>query len=139
MKRTAATIFAVCLVSLFLAGFELPGFAWTGLLDWTSPTYAVCMMLVDTIAAAVVLIRPAGKAQALVGVTYLVQIGFYAGRLLNGENADINNLWLGLTVMAMLQLVLVGGWWIYERVTWGDTVHRRDPVPVTSHHKSDAG
>lgn len=136
MKRTAITLVVVCLVSMLLAGFRLGMLAeWPALMDWTGTTYAITMMLVDAIAAAVILIRPSGKAQALIGVTLVCQMGFYAGRLLNGSNSNINHLWWGLSVLAFAQLVLVGGWWLYERVDWRRPFRGVRPAPVASHRK----
>ena len=123
MKRTAAAILAVLVASLILVQ----------VLIWPSPNYAIGMMIVDAIAAWVILWHPAGRFQSLIGLTFLLQIGVHAGRLLNGENADMFNYWLGLSLLAFLQLGLVGGWWVHERVRGVGPVRRGGPVPVTSH------
>ena len=125
MIRTALTLVAVCVISL----------AVNAIAPFPGEPYCLTMLVVDALAAAVVLIRPAGKAQALVGATLACQMGLYAGRLLNGENADINHLWWGLSVLAFAQLFLVGGWWVHERVNRRRHFHRWDPVTLAAHRK----
>lgn len=140
MKRTILSLLFVGIASLFLAGdpaltlpfvgLMLPGF---GL--WPTEPYAIAMMIVDAIAATVILYRPAGKAQALVGLTFLLQIGVHAGRLMNGEAADLNLYWWGLSLLAFLQIFVVGGWWIHERVSRRGAVHADGPISRPAYHK----
>jgi hypothetical protein len=118
MYRTMAALLGVLFVSLFFVQA----------LVWPSPTYAIAMMVVDALAAWVILWHPAGKVQSLIGLTFLLQIGVHTGRILNGVNADLFNYWLGLSLLAFLQLGLVGGWWLYERVRGSSFVRSGGPV-----------
>lgn len=102
MKRTAATIFAVFLCVVLLA----PA------LEWPSPRYAWGMVAVDFVALAIICWRPAGKWQSMIGATYAIQIAIHFGRIIVGENADMNAYWWGLSIAAILQLLLLGWWWI---------------------------
>lgn len=72
---------------------------------------------VDTLTAVIILTRPAGRMQAMIGWTLLVQImvGFsYAlavktgGYVVEAEH----RYWLWLDTIAAIQILLVGGWWI---------------------------
>lgn len=125
MKRTTFAVLAVGVASLVLAK----------LLAWPSDDYGFAMMGADLLAAVVILWRPAGKVQALIGLTFLLQIGVHTGKMLNGENADYYYYWLLLSVLAILQLSLIGGWWLYERVTWERPVHSRRPRIGSAHRK----
>lgn len=129
MIRTVVTLCAVLAMSLFLHQLHpFPG-----------ESYSVYMMVVDLIAATVILIRPAGRMQSLIGLSFLLQIGFYAGRLLNGDRADLDLFWWGLSVLALLQLALLAGWWFYERVPWRRLVRGRGPVPRPAHREGVEG
>lgn len=123
MKRTLYTLVACGLISLWFAG----------LLAWPSIEYAMGMMAVDAVAATIVLFNPAGRAQSLIGLTFLLQCGVHAGRIMNGNNADIDNYWAGLSILAFLQLFIAGGWWLHEYVYRRRHVHRDSPVPAPSH------
>jgi hypothetical protein len=126
MIRTTIAMVAVLALSLTLHRFLWP---------FPSEPYCLTMLVADALAAAVVLIRPAGRAQAAIGITFLVQMGFYAGRLLNGDRADFDNLWWGLSSMAFLQIVLVGGWWLYERAPRRRHLPGGGSVPASSHRE----
>lgn len=70
---------------------------------------------VDAIAAAIILIRPAGKVQGLIGVCFLVQIAqhvaYGANYLENGYSWDAAMLhWTVQQVIAFIKLFLVGAW-----------------------------
>lgn len=126
MFRTALALCAVLAMSLFIHR----------LFPFPSESYCVYMMVVDLIAAAVILIHPAGKMQSLIGLSFLLQIGFYAGRLANGDQADLDLFWWGLSVLALLQLALLAGWWFYERVPWSRLVRSRGENPHPAHRES---
>jgi hypothetical protein len=101
MKRTAATIFAVMLVAWFLAD------AWPGV------NYSLAMILIDALACFIITLHPAGRWQSMIGLTYILQIGVHVGRIARGENADINTFYWGLSLLAILQLLLLGGWMLH--------------------------
>lgn len=104
MKRTALTLVANCILSLL--------FAWK--MQWAaSETYSLAMMAIDALSAIVVLIKPAGKAQSMIGLTFLLQITVYFSRLLTAE-PNVDYFWWQLSVLAFLQLAILGGWWIHE-------------------------
>ena len=134
MKRTIAAIVGVLFASLGIHGFVAP---------FPSEVYCLLMLLVDALAAAIVLIKPAGRFQALVGITYLVQCGLYAGYLghplINNEKGDINSLWTGLSILAMLQLALVSGWWLHERGYWRSPVRSRSPAVDPAYRQGPPG
>lgn len=98
MKRTAFVIWAVAVASLLLTPL------------WPSTTYSFAMIVVDALAAVAILYHPAGRWQSAIGLTYVFQIAFHIGRLINASDADINSFYIGLSVLAVLQLALVGGW-----------------------------
>lgn len=134
MKRTVYTLLVVGLVGLLLAEqMPFPG------LRWPTENWALIMMAVDTLGAIVILIRPAGKTQALIGLTFLLQIGVHAGRILNGDSADLDIYWWGLSIPAVLQLVLTGGWWVNEQFIRPRAVHRVGPVAAGAHRKGMGG
>lgn len=126
MKRTALTLLAVLAISFVL----------TPVLVWPSENWALAMMAVDGLAATVILFHPAGKAQSLIGLTYLLQIGVHAGRLMNGDQADFWLYWLSLSILAFLQLLILGGWWINERAPWGRAVRRGGTLPDPAYLES---
>ncbi len=108
MKRTVLTIFAVMLAAWLLKD------------GWPSVGYAWEMIAVDALALVVICWRPAGKWQSIVGLTYIVQVTVHFGRIIAGDAADINAYWWGLSLGAIAQLFLLGGWWFNE---W--LAHRR--------------
>jgi hypothetical protein len=103
MKRTALAIFGVMLAAWLLRGL------------WPGIGYAWAMIAVDSAALAVITWRPAGRWQAIVGLSYILQIATHIGRIAAAKNADMNSYWWGLSIIAILQLLLVGGWWLNER------------------------
>lgn len=125
MKRTIFSLVGVLIASMILVDW----------LVWPSENYALGMIVVDVIAAAIILWRPAGKAQAIIGLTFLLQIGVHAGRLANGEQADFLLYWWGLSLLAFLQLFVMGGWWIHERLSRGGDVHAGSPLPSPAYRK----
>jgi hypothetical protein len=72
-------------------------------------------MGLDFLTALVVLIQPAGRAQALIGWTYVAQIAVNTGYALNGASANAVARWWLITAIAFLQLLLVGGWLAYDK------------------------
>lgn len=126
MKRTILTILGVAIFSLTLARAGL----------WPSLWYAVAMIAADTAALWVITRHPADKWQSVIGLTYVFQIttwiAYLASVEINGR-ADMNLVWWGLTIPALLQLVLVGGWIGGGRIA--RYLHRgRDNPPVSASH-----
>lgn len=109
MKRTVLTILAVMLA------------AW-GLSDlWPTVPYAWAMIAVDSIACIVICTHPAGKWQSAIGLSYIVQVIVHIGRIILGDNCDMFGYYWGLSLVAILQLLLLGGWWstgIARRLGW---------------------
>lgn len=126
MKRTALALLAVLAISFFLN-------AW---LVWPSENWALAMLAVDAIAATVILFHPAGKAQSLIGLTFLLQMGVHAGRVMNGDQADLTLYWWMLSIAAFAQLFIAGGWWLYERFPWRRAVHAGGTLPDPAYRES---
>lgn len=133
MVRTLAAMLWVGVLSLALASRR--GFG----IDWTGEDYALTMMAADGLAAAVVLIRPAGKAQSVIGLTFLLQMAVYVARLLHGAAFDADAYWWLLSLLALLQLFVAGGWLIHERYHWGPAVPGRGRVPGAAHRPGVGG
>lgn len=125
MKRSVFALLGVGIVSLILAS----------VIDWTTPPYGLAMMAVNFAGAWVILWRPAGKIQSLLGITLVLQMGVHAGKLLRGADSNLDYYYTALSVLAILQLVLIGGWWCREWFTWHDRIPDRSAVPVPAHRK----
>jgi hypothetical protein len=81
----------------------------------------------DGAAAAVILFRPAGWAQAMIGLTYLLEMSMHAAKavlssswmteLLGLGPAGFNPMayWWFLMVAGAVQLLIAGGWWHHVR------------------------
>ncbi len=126
MRRTILTILGVALFSLTLAKVGL----------WPSDAYAYSMIAADTAALLIITRHPADKMQSVIGLTYIFQIttwiAYLASRYIYGR-ADMNVVWWGLTVPAILQLILVGGWIGGARAAryWGWS--HTDPLGANPH------
>lgn len=64
----------------------------------------------DAISAGVVLYQPAQRVQAVIGWTYMVQIIMHVLYSISPSNMAQYSYWQLLTVIAFVQLVLLGGW-----------------------------
>lgn len=99
----------------------------------------------DTITAAIVLARPAGQVQAIIGATYLAEISFH---IAYGDYTHRNGYhyqfalcyWQILYAVAILQAVLMGGWTASGLVRfiprWRALFHRRTSAAA---HRSRVG
>lgn len=105
MRRTIWTIALVCAVQFAIG-------SWVFQTD--SVPHAIAMFCIDLIAGWIIVRQPAAIWQALVGSSFVIQLGMHIGRLA-ANNPDMNFYFNGLSVMAFCQLALVGGWWIDER------------------------
>lgn len=101
MKRTVITIFAVMGVQWMLSGW------------WPSVEWAAMMLTADVFACIIITWHPAGKWQAITGLSYILQIGVHLGRIFNGDSADVTSYWWALSLLALLQVLLLGGWWLH--------------------------
>lgn len=120
MRRTVLTILAVMLAAWSLSGL------------WPTVGYAWAMIGVDSLAIIAICWHPAGKWQSAVGAIYVIQVGIHIGRIFLGDNTDMFAYWLGLSVTAIVQLMLLGGWgiheWLVRRFGWRD----HHPAPYHS-------
>lgn len=105
MRRTILTLVAVCVFQLFFASYIAAP---------QTEAHAIAMFCVDALAGYIILRHPAAKWQSLIGATFVLQLGMHIGRLA-ANNPDMNFYFVGLSVTAFLQLVLVGGWWLDDR------------------------
>lgn len=74
-------------------------------------------MAVDFAAAAIVLLQPAGRAQAIIGWTFIGKLAMHTGyglTLLYGD-PDAVRYWWALTLVGFLQLIFVGSWYAHSR------------------------
>lgn len=109
MKRTVLTILAVMFAAWGLAGL------------WPSVPYAWAMIAVDSLACIVICTHQAGKWQSAIGLSYIVQVIVHISRIILGDNCDMFGYYYGLSITAILQLLLLGGWWttgIARRLGW---------------------
>lgn len=123
------TIVVILFVYIVQAGIVSP-------LLWPRPEWSLAMIAVDGLAAWAIALRPAGRMQALIAYSFLPQIAFHLGRYLNGENADMNLYFWGLTVLGFVQLVLAGSWWLHVRYSRHDRHAHPRPAPDQAHRES---
>ncbi len=102
MKRTVLTILAVMLAAWGFSGL------------WPTVAYAWAMIGIDALATIAICLHPAGRWQSAVGLSYVIQVGIHFGRIILGDNCDMDAYYWGLSVSAIVQLMLLGGWGIYE-------------------------
>lgn len=131
MKRTVYVLLGVGLASLLLAEQNLfPS------IKWPTERYSVAMIAINAIGAWITLIHPFGKVQRLIGLTLLLQSGVHAGRLLRGDQFDMVSFWWALSILALLQLALIGGWWLYELVHRPRPVRHQRPAVASAHPRA---
>lgn len=124
MKRTIITVFAVMIAAWFLRGY------------WPGVDYAVMMIGVDAIACIVITWHPAGRWQSVVGLSYVMQIIVHLARIIRGDNVDFDLYWWGLSLLAFLQLFLIGGWWVHGKLVGRRRRNAPRPVSNLAHSKS---
>ncbi len=100
-------------------------------------------MVIDAITAAIVLLRPAGKVQAVIGTTFLVELAmhlsYWINLRLNGYNLGAaTTYWWMLLIIALLQAALIGGWTVggLARLIPSSIFHRGRGVPETAHPRN---
>lgn len=107
MRRTALILFADMAFG-YLYSFLFGG-------GWD---YSLYMIAVNAIACLFITWNPAGRWQALIGWSFILQIGTDTGRVASDiyfGTSDMYVVYWMTTALAYLQLVLLGGWWIDER------------------------
>ncbi len=113
MKRTGLTLLGNWIVgAAFVYATHIPD-AW-----WFS-------IVIDAIAARIILHQPAGTIQALVGIVYMAQIVLHVVYAFSNHMWGQDAYWRDLTNLAYLQMALLG-WWILgkaRRLIW----QRRHP------------
>lgn len=130
MRRTILTIAGVYILQLFVLAPLL----------WPHWSWSLAVAGLDALACVIVTWKPAGKWQSVIGLSFLLQIGIHAGRLIaeiNTGGSNMDSYFWGLSGLAFLQLLLLGGW-------FGDTYRRsrhfgfrsRHPRPAAAHLES---
>ena len=107
MRRTALVLFADMVFGYFYS------FAFGG--GWD---YSVYMILINTLACMLVTWNPAGRWQALIGWSFILQIGTDIGRVASDfyfGMTDMYFVYWATTALAYFQLLLLAGWVIDER------------------------
>jgi hypothetical protein len=123
--------------TLAVAGCGIASLILARVLVWPSDAYAFAMMAVDAIAAYIVLKPPPALWSAIIGATYLTQIGLHAGRIIRGDS-DMSGYYLGLSFMAFAQLAIIGGWWLDERLIRRHVIRRLRAAAAPTHREGDA-
>jgi hypothetical protein len=105
MKRTIYVLLGNCVLSY--------AFSW-----WVDDGVYLAwfMIAVDAVSAWIITWRPAAKWQAVIGLTYVIQIASHIGRLA-ANNPDLEAYGWGLTVVSFAQLLLVAGWWGHAKLS----------------------
>lgn len=101
IRRTAAVLFANWTINTaFVLTFKIyDPWAW--------------YIATDTLSAAIVLYRPAGKPQSMIGGLYMAQIVMhcvYGALEISRKAIAENSYWQVLTALAFVQLLVLGGW-----------------------------
>lgn len=124
MRRTVWTLIAVTAFGFL--------FQYVIATDWR---YSAYMILVNALACWLITMHPASRWQALIGWSFVIQIGSDVGRVaveINGGTSDMFLLYWETTALAYLQLLFVIGWGtdgLLRHNCWG----RSHPTPAPSH------
>lgn len=103
-------------------------------------THAPLNIITDALAASIIMMRPAGRFQSMLGATYVVQVVIHAAFLLRVSltgQADEIIYYENLTIWAFIQLGVIGVW--NGRIWWGRFRRNRDKAGVSSSAQSVAG
>lgn len=126
MRRTIWTLVAVAIVG---TGFQLLfGNTWH---------YSAFMVAVNAVACRVITKQPAAQWQALIGWSFVIQIGADLGRVareINSGTSDMTFLYWVTTAIAFAQLLLVIGWGCHARYRGDRRRFRPDPMGVAAAH-----
>lgn len=98
LRRTAAVVAAnVGVNAAFVSATEIHD---------SAPWY----FLVDALSALAILYPPAGRAQAAIGSVYIAQLIMHVVYLVSDPRLAENRYWQVLFGLAVVQLVILGGW-----------------------------
>ncbi len=118
MKRTVLTVFTVLVAAWLLRGY------------WPGTEYAAMMIGVDALACIAITWHPAGRWQSVVGLSYVMQIIVHIARIIRGADVDFDLYWWALSLLAFLQLFLIGGWWAHGKFV--GRRRRNSPRPISN-------
>lgn len=107
MRRTALILLAD-MIAGYAYSFTLGG-------GWD---YSLYMIMVNALACILITWNPAGRWQALIGWSFILQIGTDTGRVASDfyfGTSDMYFVYWWTTLLAYLQLLLLAGWMIDER------------------------
>lgn len=127
MLRTSLVLCAVFLAQLGIGQLVSP----------ETIAHALIMFVVDTAACVAITLRPAGKWQSLIGLSFILQLGTHVGRIIPAH-PDMNGYFDRLTVLAFMQLFLLGGWLIYVAIGSPSWKFIRNPPPSSAGGESVA-
>lgn len=123
MRRTALTLLGVMLIAYAYQVFAPKLYPDAGGTD-----YSVFMILVNTLAASIVLRHWAGRWQAVIGCTFVLQIGTDTGRVASDiyfQATDMDAVYWMTVTLAYVQLAILGGWFWDERTGYLSKLTRR--------------
>lgn len=101
--------------------------------------HAPLNVLTDAFAASLIMMRPAGRFQSVLGATYIVQVVIHAAFLLRVAltgSADEVVYYENLTIWAFIQLGVIGVW--NGRIWWGRLGRNRDKAGISAGAQSVA-
>lgn len=120
MRRTIWTLFGVMLAGI---AYQLTlGNTWT---------YSAFMIAVNAIGCRIIVKEPAGTWQGLIGWSFIVQIGVDTGRIgreLYFGAGDMTFVDWVTTAIAFVQLFLVIGWGVHDRISRERGFRLPDPL-----------
>ncbi len=125
MRRTA----------LVLAADMIAGYAYSFAVG-TGWDYSLWMIAVNALACVIITRHPAGRWQAIIGWSFILQIGTDVGRIasdLNSGSTDLNFVYWSTSVLAFAQLFLLGGWAIDERLGYPSRLGAHLPAGKARH------
>lgn len=114
-----------------------------GLIYWSLTddyTHAPFNIITDSLAASIIMMRPAGRFQSVLGATYVIQVVIHAAFLLRVAltgSADEVVYYENLTIWAYIQLGVIGAW--NGRILWGRFRRNRYKAGVSAGTQSVAG
>jgi len=114
----------------------------SGLVYWSLTgdyTHAPLNIITDSLAASLIMMRPAGRFQSVLGATFIVQVVIHAAFLLRVAltgSADEVVYYENLTIWAFIQLGVIGVW--NGRIWWGRFRRNSDKASVSAGAQSVA-
>lgn len=123
----------IVIVAVWLAGLVY----WSLTGDYT---HAPLNIITDALAASLIMMRPAGRFQSVLGATFIIQVVIHAAFLLRVAltgSADEVVYYENLTIWAYIQLGVVGAW--NGRIWWGRFRRNRYKAGISAGPQSVAG